>query len=353
MLLPLVMANNLGAVFASWESVDIDAQLFVPADYVNVTAPVNQGGVPVPWPQVKTASQISFTLAGLPVFTGRQTRAENQVGEGVDEIRLSAHSAVKDMIDCPPMIPFKKPTGTLAAFAGEICAPFGIVPKVDAAAGIPRTESASASDTEPAYSILERFARDNGVWIWTDPLGVLHIESLSTYYAIPPVDDLSVPPAGPASASCRVRRVQLIDNAGERYTRLTVRGRTGQRARHGNKATGVLTGVAEGMFVDAEATARGYNRPLVVNEPDAKNIELATRRATRDLMIQLVQGTKIILVVDGWTTLAGVPWNLTQMVTFSYPQKAVAGLFMVAGRRFSMAFGVERTELTLIQPGML
>ena len=270
---------------------------------------------------------------------------------------MSYLDAVKALVDCHPLKRFEQPAGSLATFAQELCAPFGVAVKVDATATIPQTEAARVSPTETIWAILEKIAKQtgSGCWIWCDALGVLHIESLKPYYATPPVAALICLPPGPQAAKNNLQKYRLRDDAGERYSHIVVLGNQARRARDGNAADGLTTQPAvEGLAVDPEMIGMGIYRPLVIEDNRAKSIQQAQNEAMRELAIRRVQGTKIECDVGGHFDDSGRPFATCTNVTVTIPDKGITGSWFVAGRRFFR--DIERgdyTSLTLIMPGVL
>jgi prophage tail gpP-like protein len=347
---PLILATDVAGAFAAWSEVDLDCDLFVPADAMRLSGPFTQDGIPAAWPLVKQSNQMIGSLLALPVFSGQRTSAVNEVAGNRDELTFMAASSSKVLVDCNLPIRMSKPAGTFASFAAEIAAQLGVKVIPGVGTTLPRIESVNASATEPAWSILDRLAKENGCWIWCDTLGNVRIESLAPYYAMPPVDTLNYMPGDPLN---NIKRFRLRDDAGERYSHIFVKGQGPQRALQGN-VTGILSVPVEGVWIDPELALRGVYRPLWLEDPMAKNPLQAFNRAVREAMIRKVAGQKIEMEVYGWLTSTGIPWQVTQMVNVSLPTKGIIGPFFVASRRLlqDLQQGT-RAVLTLIEPGVL
>ncbi len=352
--LPMILTTN-AAMMTSFTKIDIDASLFIPADACDISGPSTQEGVPISWQTAKLASQLSITLGGEPVFTGQQTRLDKVIEGATNELQFKAHSPAKTLVDCEPQQKIARPGGSLGALATELCTPFGIIAVVDAAASVPRKSWTTVSETEKIWSIFERLAKENVCTVWDDPYGAVHIESLKPYYLKPPVDTIVIAPVGAGQAN-RVNSIRLVDDAGERFSPVTVHGNKAVRTIGPPTAAGAFSVIyqpTKAMIPDPELVARGIVRPKTIREMDVRSIDQAMRFAAREVALRKIKGTKIILDIEGFTTMLGVPWQLTQMVTLSYPEEGIAGLYMVAGRRFTHSFDEYETELTLIESGVL
>ncbi|MFA5121883.1 hypothetical protein [Zavarzinia sp.] len=347
--LPLVVALDTVGPLVGFDSVDLDNDLFVPADAGVVQGPANQGGVPIPWAALRLANIASATLGGAPLFTGQAIGKSKNKKSG--QLTVDLASRVKTLVDCPSPAGFSAPAGTLAGFAQMLCAPL-LVPVV-AVGAMPRLEAIGATKTEPVWSVLQRLAHENGNWVWSDPAGVVHIEPLAPYYAAPPVDLLISLPSGPSASANNVIDYTLRDDAGDRYSQYTVIGHGATRCL-GAGDIPLLSYPIIATVPDPELTARGVYRPLTIEDGSIRNQAQALTRATREMLLRRVRGLKIEVDVMGWTTTAGVPWQTTQMVLISFPEDGIAGSYMIAGRRLTLdKQNGRRTRLTLIEPGAL
>jgi len=353
--LPLTLTTDKAGILTSWQQVDLDSDLFTPADLLHLVGPVTQEGVPVPWPLLKTVYRVSATLMTIPVFTGFRTQVNNSVDAQSDTITLEAMDAAKILIDCPPLKKFKRPAGSLQTFAAELCGALGIPVQTDAAAQIPVTDTTAASSTQPIYSILEPIANEMGCVIWCDAIGMLHIESMLKYYALPTVGLLVSAPAGPQAGGNNILSYELTDNAGERFSHICVRGSRAHRAKHGNFLSKTVTMIAvEGVAVDPELVALGIYRPKTIYDSNARSIAQAQRRAAREMRINRIDGTKITCTVEGFLSDSSRPWAPTQMVVVAIPEKGIGMPMFIAGRRFLRnETDGDVTQLTLIEPGRL
>ncbi len=352
--LPIILTTDTAGIFAAWVSVDMDSDLFTPSDMIRLEGPSSQDGIPMPWPLVARCNRLVAMLGPVPVFTGNRVSATNTVDEGQDTIAIEGCDAAKVLVDSPPPLRFRRPAGSLATFATELCGQLGVLAFADAAAQIPRLESTNASPAQSVYSILEPMAKEVGCTIWCDGAGILRIESLAKYYVAPPVGLLVSMPSGPQAIANNIKSYTLRDDTEGRYSHIFVQGNPARRAKHGNIATGLLATPSTGMAVDPELIARGVYRPLVLTDSDARSIRQATAKAVREVALRQIHGTKIECEVKGFTNEAGLPWAVTQMVLVSIPHKGVNAPMFVAGRRFQQDRDRgSRTQLTLVQPGVL
>ncbi len=353
--MPLTLTVDTAGILSTWNRFDCDSDLFVPSDMLRCEGPLMQDGAPVVWPLLKKANRISAMIGPGPVFRGGRTAVENEVDQQSDVITIEAMDAVKPLVDCQPLDRFEAPAGNLAAFAAKLCAPFGTVLKVDANAAIPQTDETRVSPTETIWSILEKLAHQCQCWIWCDALGILHIESLKPYYALPPVAKLMCFPPGPQAQQNNIQKYKLRDDAGERFSHILVQGNNSRRARHGNAADGLtVQPPIEGLAVDPELAALGIYRPLVIADENARSIQQAQNKAIREMMIRRIQGTKIELQAGGHFDDSGRPFAVCTNVIVTIPEKGITGPWFVAGRRFFR--DTERgdyTALTVITPGVL
>ncbi|MDP8224503.1 MAG: hypothetical protein P9L99_14175 [Candidatus Lernaella stagnicola] len=352
--LPLILTTDVAGILAAWESIDLDSDMLVPSDMLHLVGPSTQDGVPMAWPLLARCNRLIATLGPVPIFTGNRSSATNEVSQTGDQIAIEGCDAAKVLVDSPPLIRFRRPAGSLATFAAELCGQLAVPVVVDAAAQIPRAQTTSASPSQPVWSILEPIAKECGCTMWCDATGVLRIESLLPYYAIPPVATLASMPSGPQAAANNITSYTLRDDVEARFSHIVVQGGGGQRARHGTIATGMLGAPALGMAVDPELISRGVYRPLVLVDQDAKSIAQAQAKAMREVALRRLQGTKIELEVAGFTTETGLPWQVAQMVLVSIPHKGVAGpMFVIARRLMQDLSGGSRTRLTLVEPGVM
>lgn len=346
--LPLTAVLDSGVDLSAWDSIDCDSDLFTPADALRLVGPSDQDGVPVAWPQLQRASRLVVTLGSSPVFSGHLVQVTNEVGEARDEVVLEAADAAKRLVDCPPVKAIRRPAGSLSSIAGEIGAGMGLPVVVNA--DLPRATALTFGKTETAWAILETLAREAGAWLWVDAAGSLCVENLAPYYAAPPVAKLVCAPVGPGAGGNNLMEFTLRNDFGERFSPVVVRGGGGGDLFGDGGAT------CEGIAVDPDLAARGIVRPKVIDDPDCKTIAQAMAKAAREVAIRRVEGTKIECTVDGFLAPGAtpVPWQTTQMVAVSIPDKGVVGRFFVAGRRFLMdAQNGYRTKLTLIEPDQL
>lgn len=355
--LPLTLVTDTGIFMSSWEEIDCDSDLFVPADAIHLRGPVMQDGIPVPWQQAKMANRLVVSLGPAPMFTGNKTRAARRKSGRESGLTIEGVDSAKILVDCPPAIRFAKPAGNLAAFATELCLSLGVAVAPGGTATIPRISATSATATEPVWSILQRLAQEVGCWLWCDAAGIVHCEPLAPYYAIPPVDTLVSAPTGPGAAGNNILDYELLDDVGERYSEIKIKGTATMRGYGPVPAGGTYPSwvvPVESKWVDPELAQRGIYRPLTLFDPLVKNIQQAASRSIREAMLAKIQGTKIVVWVEGFTTLTGIPWQTTQMVMVSIPEDGVVGPYMIAGRRLLQdARQGSRTMLTLIEPGVL
>lgn len=350
--LPFIVMTNATAPLAMWTEIDADSDLFSPFDAMRIAGPATTLGVPYTWLQLRALGQIAATLGGLPVFTGKRVSVEIAVQDGQRKLTIEAADAAKALCDCAPVTPLAAPAGTLQAFAQLLCAPFGVT--VVATAPLPRITTTSFSATESVWSILEELAHEAQATIWVDPLGIVRIETMASYYAKPPVEILTVLPAGPAAIANNVLSYRLFDDAGDRFSQVVVRGHGPMRALQGSAATGLCNAPVTGLAPDPEMIALGMFRPRVIDDEDSKTIAQAQAKALREIALRKIRGTKIEVEVRGFTTTTGTPWQATQMVQVNIEAEKVAGPYFVAGRRFMQdAQNGTRTRLTLIEPFVL
>lgn len=353
--LPLIvtLTTPLGpVVLTGFESIDIDTDLFVPSGQANLSGPAVQLGAPIPWPVVKEASLATVTLGPLPIFTG--TALVKTKNAKTNAIAIELADAARVLVDCAPPLPWSRPAGTLAAFAAELAGQFAVPIAPGASPAVPRTDAITANATQSVWAILEPLCKEAQAWMWADELGFVHVESLATYYAKPPVAQIAALPPGPQAALNNVLDYTLRDDANARYSHIVAKGNGAMRAQHGNAATGLLAAPAIGMAVDPLFTARGIYRPLVVEDGSARNIAQAQARAIREAALRAVEGEKIEVDVMDWTTATGTPWAVTQMVLVNFPADLVMGPYMIAGRRFMAdKTNGRRTRLTLVKPGVM
>jgi prophage tail gpP-like protein len=284
------------------------------------------------------------------LFTGLAVAKEKRGTTQTVTVELASRAKVLN--DCAAPQGFDVPAGSLTTFAAQLAGQLGV--PITAVGAVPRTTPIRANDTQTVWSILSSLAKENNAWMWTDAAGVVHLEPLASYYMAPPVDKLLCLPGGPQAAGNNVVDYRLRDDSGQRYSHIIVRGQGSQRAVDGNAATGLLSYPVLGQAIDPELSARGVYRPYVIDDGDARTIAQAVARATREMMIRRIDGTKIEIEVGSWTTAAGVPWQTTQMVAVSIPTDGIAGTFMIAGRRLLLdKTNGYRARLTLIEPGML
>lgn len=359
-----------------WDDIDIDHDLFTPADAGQFTGPTLQDGTPIAWPIMARTNRVSVSLAGLPIFTGTATHKEKTGSE--QTISLQIHGVGKLLVDCatprpaaPPAfhsyalpidnpftgtcyaMPLSRPTGTLAAWATELCGQLGVQVAPGGSAFVPRADAFSQCSTMTVWNILQPLVQEAGCWMWVDELGVAHVEELARYYATPPVDALICMPAGMGSGANNVLDYRLIDDAGDRFSHVIVRGNGARRAQHGN-LIGPLDIATDGIAVDPEMCLRGIYRPLVIEEGTLRNVTQTTKSAMRQVALRRVRGTKIEVDVEGWRSATGAPWKTTQMVFCAIPADGINGVYFIAGRRFTRdGHRGTRTTLTLIEPGVL
>lgn len=352
MPLPFTVTTNATAPLAMWTEIDCDSDLFTPFDAMRIAGPATTLGVPFAWLQLRAIGTVAATLGPAPVFTGKRVSVEIAVQGNERKLTIEAADAAKALCDCAPVLPLAAPAGSLQVFASALCAPFGVT--VLATAPLPRITTTSFSATESVWSILEELAHEAQGVIWVDPLGIVRIEQMAAYYAAPPVDTLTVLPAGPAAIANNVTSYRLFDDAGDRFSQVVVRGHGPMRALQGSAATGLCNAPVTGLAPDPEMIALGLFRPRVIDDEDSRTIAQAQAKALREIALRKVRGTKIECEVPGFTTRTGAPWQATQMVMVNIEAEKVAGPYFVAGRRFMQdAQQGSRTRLTLIEPGVL
>jgi len=373
--LPLVVTTDATGPLFGFDKVDIDSDLFVPVDAGHVSGPSQPGGVPIPWLLAKRARKFTASLFGAPIFSGTVERKNKGKREG--RLELELYSTAKALFDCPPLVAIPArvpgpvvpvpdpvagmtvlkrlsvPAGTLAQIATAAAGSLGVAVAPGAPAFTPRLDAVSAGDTTTCWQLLEPLAKQAGATLWVDELGILHVDKLATFYLLPPVDKLLCLPGGAGQAN-NVLDYRLLDDTTDRFSHVVVKGNGAQRAQHGNAATGLLSVPAAGQMIDPALVARGAYRPLVIADGTARNTLQATNAAIREAAMRQVRGTKIEVDLYGWTTSTGIPWRVTQMVAAAFPEDGIAGLFFVAGRRFTRdKQSGTRTRLTLIEPGVL
>lgn len=377
--LPLSVATDKAGVLTRFTEVDFDNDLFVPADAARLEGPADNFGVPIVWHLLKQSRRVVVTSGAYPFFTGQLTESRKTKSAREKSISLEIMNANKDLVDCgtPFNVPLPRasttskylipppqgifgyrigtvtvPGTTLSAWATKLFAPLGIkVAPGGSTAQIPRSEPIKANATEPVWSMVESVARQVGAWLWCDELGIVHVDELARFYAAPPVGWLVDQPGNPAN---NITRYELIDTPGDRYSHVHVKGCGATRAAAGNLVTGVLNAPVEAMAVDPEMSARGYNRPLIIQDARARNLQQALNRAIRELQLRMVKGTKIVIHTPGWLNDSLQPWQTTQMVRCSIAEEMIDDTYFIAGRRFvrNTTEGTQ-TILTLIQPGVL
>lgn len=352
--IPLLVTTDTAGILRSFTSIDLDCDLFVPADAAVIEGPADIEGVPLPWPLLKRVQRVVATFGPAPVFTGQRTSIAKRRGDGESSMTLELASPAKTLVDCPPPLGFQRPAGTLATFAGELCGQLGVlVAPGGVAAAVPRLDAVGAGASEPVWSTLDNLARQVGATLWCDEAGIVHIQELAPFYLLPPVDSLMYVPGNPAN---NIGSYELRDDLEERYATVYVKGHTPVRS-FGPYASGlstVLSVPCEGIAVDPELVALGVTRSLTIEDPRARTIAQAIARAKREIALRRINGAKLQVTVPGWTTTLGLPWRVTQMVSVTIPEDGIMAPFFIAGRRFmrDLASGT-RTVLTLVEPGAL
>jgi prophage tail gpP-like protein len=347
-----LMLDSVGLLYG-FDAVDLDADLFTPINAGLVEGPAQQLGMPVPWALLSRANIATASIGPAPVFTGTAVVKTKNKRSGKLTVDLAC--TAKILVDCAPPVSFSLPGGTLASIAKMLCTSLGVLTAPGASGSVPRKDAIATGKTEPVWSTLTELAKQTTppAHVWCDAMGLIHIESMAPYYARPPVDRLHCLPA-PWAAANNILDYTLRDDAGDRYSHITVHGEGAQRALQGNAATGILNVPVIGTAVDPELVARKVYRPLVLEDGAARNLAQAQAKAMREMMLRRIQGIKIEVDLSGWTTTAGVPWAPAQMVLVNIAEDGILGPYFVVGRRFTLSkTDGRKTRLTLIEPGVL
>jgi prophage tail gpP-like protein len=149
-----------------------------------------------------------------------------------------------------------------------------------------------------------------------------------------------------------VLRWSVRRSMGERYSEVTVKGQGRPKSKGGTFGGG--RAAAQGStfsatVFDQELVARGIERKLIIADNDCEDRAMAQRRAEFEMGMKRLKGLVIQLTVPGFRQ-NGRLYTIDTLATVKLETIGIDGTFWLVQRRFLEKGDSQRTELTLYQP---
>lgn len=333
--------------WANWVSYEVAAQFETPADGWRVEARSPRASQ---ISELQLGSVVQLMLGNTPVLRGRLDRVElRRSRSGGTTISLSGRDLAGQLVDCTPPISWAWKNLTLAALAQKALTELGIPATVEAHADAQQPQKyLKAEAGETYWQVLDRYARRARLMVWMTPAGVLRIGRPN--YSSEPVAWLVLGATPETAGFTTVQESIYVDDVSQRFSSITVLG----QAAGTDSLFGSSVAHVKGSASDADISALGIYRPLVLDLGNLRSSAEAKRRAEWEISSRRYQGRSLEYVVAGHGPSVQHPWSLDTMVTVRDELAGIREAWWLAGYRMirDQQQGT-RTALSLRPPNSL
>lgn len=302
--LTLVLGSQ---AWTNWTSYEVEAEFTTPTDGWRVEA------------SSPTAAQISSLTPGSVVMLllGQSVLLQGRM-DGIElrrtrsagtVVTLSGRDLAGQLVDCCPPTSWSWRNITLKALAEKALQDLGIPASVSADTGALQVLDRAKSEVGETYwQVLDRYARRARLLVWMTPAGVLRIGRPN--YSSTPVARLVNGATPGTSRYTNIEETLHVNNISQRFSSIQVLGQSaGSDSLFGSSVAHL-----RGQASDAELTAAGLTRPLVLDAGGLKSSAEAKARAEWEVSSRRYHGRSLQYVVGGHGPSVSTPWALDSMV---------------------------------------
>ncbi|MEM7746074.1 MAG: phage baseplate assembly protein [Pseudomonadota bacterium] len=274
----------------------------------------------------------ALRLDGKTVIRGVIDKVAPRYSAATHVVKVGGRSLTGQLVDCSCIIPTGQLRGlSLAAIARRVAEPFGIE-VVDLAGDTRPFPRVQVEQGETIFEVLERLARQRGVFLTDDAEGRLIIRRRST--------DLQ----GALELGKNVLEAEAEFGGRDQYSEYTVKG----QLEGADQWDGATSARGSGRAVDASVP---IHRPLIVlAERQGDGISLGDR-ARHEAALRRGRARRWTYTIQSWLRPDGALWETAEEVEVT---DSFMGLeserLLVIETEFSIDDGGEITRLTVAQP---
>ncbi len=354
-----------GKEYAGWLDVDLDSDIFTPADSFHLTCEL---------PAAKDLERfaggeyVEISLGDDRQFSGYIDEPEVSIGRKERRLVIAGRDKGAILYDNEAES-FKTKNLTIRQLAEKLVQPWGMSVVVSnddnrrllkgkkdkGAKPVSKSWTAKVRGSDKidpgqkVAAILDDHTRRLGLTWWVTAKGELFIGLPN--YDQPKSYDLKCYAAG----SKRARENNILDfkmrrPIADRYSEITVKG---QGRPSGKSFFGSSSSPPKwtATVFDAELQRRGITRKLVVVDNDALNQDMVIERAKYEMGVRNLGGLVLNITVEGFRQ-NGKLWAIDTIARVVVEEAGIDANFYITQRRFREARGQRRTELTLHEPGV-
>jgi prophage tail gpP-like protein len=364
-----------GVTYADWYSVDIDSDLFTPADAFSVTGRLpsrdtlrkfregatldvymtddrQMSGVidTVSTPITRKKASISVSGRDKGAFLidteAKHIKAANYNLKTLAEKLLQPAFGIRSVIvsneDNRKLLLGKRDRGSKSGQTsrGRSVNPF---------TGQPRTLT-HVDPGQKIAQILEEHCRRNGVTYWMTAGGDLYIGK-PNYSQEPAFQFVMYAPGSRESAGNNVLEADVVRSIEGRYSEIAVIGQTTQGAANIFNPTTMKGSKFRGVANDPDLTSRGITRKLILTDGDCDGRKMAQARADYEQGLRRLKALELKLTVPGFRQ-NGRLFTIDTLATVKIEEADINGTYYITQRRFIRDRKQDRTEITLHEKGV-
>lgn len=327
-----------GTAYRGWEEVSIRSALdeFSGSFELGLAEPWSAGGAPVP---VRPFQRVEVRIGDDRVMSGIIDSAEPGYGSDTHDTAIAGRSLTGQLLDCSAVVPGGMiRDGGLADIARTLCQPFAISVVDRGGADAPFAQVAIESG-ETVSDVLDRLARQRGVWLTDDSLGRLVLTRRAS--------DLQGALKGPLNAresGVRVLSGRASLNTEGQYSTYRVKGQTQGSDSWSAASAAAAVGSAQDLSVP-------LHRPLVILSETQGDDAALRERAVFEAALRRGRARRVTYEVPGWRRPDGRLWEKNRNVMVRDRALRIDGQMLVVAVSFvrSNQRGT-LTELTCAEP---